>query len=468
MDSRDHELREGFNAQIVEEVLELSRQHGPRQRLVQARVTAETVCLAVLQQPKSDGRHALKQLAQRVREGHPERDELARDLERVAQLTNSAAHSSGLREASFDDRWQEVVVPLQRIVEWYFHELQGADVPAELKDLPSLLKQKRNGPPRSMLQVALATMLIGVLGTVVVFALTSDSREDAAREEGADGARARNLASDLSSRDASPPTGTPRRVDERSESAAAALSCPSEMRLIVSDDGDRTFCIDRTEVSAGSYLRCPEERCPRHEQPQWGGDRRALQLQGRLCNIVRARAEEEFLEHPMNCVDADDASTFCEWRGGRLPTESEWRGVAYGSQDERPFPWGSGPPSDARVNLCGVECERFARQRGLRSALWTGIPEWDDTYATTAPVDSMPDSATPSSRILHLAGNVAEWLTCDSPNQDACVRGGGFLPIADRDADPRKQIRREWRTTMERNRRYLQLGFRCAADPSDV
>jgi hypothetical protein len=293
---------------------------------VQARVTAETVCLAVLQQPKSDGRHALKQLAQRVREGHPERDELARDLERVAQLTNSAAHSSGLREASFDERWQEVVAPLQRIVEWYFHELQGADVPSDLRDLATLLTRKRREPNRPLRWVVFAALLVaGVLGAVVMRTPTAAPPENSARGE-ARVTRESEPVPDPSTREASFPA-----VAEPSEAIIAGISCPSEMRLIVPVEGSgRRFCIDRTEVSAGSYLRCPEERCPRHEQPQWGGDRRALQLQGRLCNIVRARAEAEFLEHPMNCVDADDASTFCEWRGCRRPPRSAATGREVG------------------------------------------------------------------------------------------------------------------------------------------
>lgn len=463
METRDRELLEAFNAEVVQHLLELAKQRGARQRLVHARVTSETVCLAVLEQPKSDGRLTLKALAQKVREGHPERDEVARDLELVARLTNTAAHSSGLREGSFEDRWREVIPAFRRIVEWYFHELQRAEMPAELRNLRELLEVER-GSPRWMMWGTLAVLAISVgVGLVIVLtgALTTTRVEDEARTL----PRTVEAPSSAQVQPSVPPMPNARTQPR----ASAAPPCPEETRIAGPvEAAGRRFCIDRTEVSVSAYLRCPEDRCPRPERPLWSTAGRAnLALQGGLCNVVRSRAEEEFLEHPMNCVDADAAAAFCDWRGGRLPSESEWQWVAYGSNLERAYPWGADPPSDARVNLCGLGCERFARQRGLKSTLWTGIPEWDDGHSTTAPVDSMADSATPSTRILHLAGNVAEWLAFELHSEEASVRGGGFLPIAQRDADPRKQLRREWQTSLPRNRRYLQLGFRCVTDATD-
>lgn len=49
-------------------------------------------------------------------------------------------------------------------------------------------------------------------------------------------------------------------------------------------------------------------------------------------------------EHAALCVGADNAKTYCEWVGGRLPNLAEWLYAARGPSVRR-FPWGDAPPT---------------------------------------------------------------------------------------------------------------------------
>jgi formylglycine-generating enzyme required for sulfatase activity len=230
------------------------------------------------------------------------------------------------------------------------------------------------------------------------------------------------------------------------------------------------YCIDRTEVTVQAYAACvkaggckPAARTVRlskydPEADQWN----------RFCN------GDERRDHPMNCVEWNQAEAYCEWARdtGRLPSEAEWEYAARGT-DGRTYPWGNEPPGEIRLNACGSECvAMLKRDLNLdRKAMYNASDGWE----TTAPVGSIPGDVSPF-RVLDMAGNVAEW-TADywsgsyavaaamsghggSADTPRVVRGGAWMVM---DAALVRAANRNWEIP---SRRFANVGFRCASEPS--
>ncbi len=174
------------------------------------------------------------------------------------------------------------------------------------------------------------------------------------------------------------------------------------------------FCMERLEVTEAEYDACVSAgTCTAP-----GSDA--------MCNSQNAARGG----HPVNCVDWNQAMTYCNYIGARLPTEPEWEYAARGT-DGRRYPWGNQPPNARLLNACGDECVAYATtvHNETKKAMYPG----NDGYAETAPVGSYPRGASPFG-ILDMAGNVYEWTSspyCNYP-QHACAtpyrmyRGGGW------------------------------------------
>ena len=116
-------------------------------------------------------------------------------------------------------------------------------------------------------------------------------------------------------------------------------------------------------------------------------------------------------EHPVTQVSWNDVVAYCEWAGGRLPTEAEWERAARGDDDARKYPWGSQEVNDELANFGekSFQC-KFCDYHE------------DDHYQYLAPVGSFPAGASPFG-LLDMAGNAFEWVA-DSYDGTSCYPSG--------------------------------------------
>jgi formylglycine-generating enzyme required for sulfatase activity/uncharacterized membrane protein YfcA len=192
----------------------------------------------------------------------------------------------------------------------------------------------------------------------------------------------------------------------------------------------QTYCLDRTEVTVAAYRRCVVEgHCtPPGKHAAWPELFSSEELSwSAYCNENAVDRED----HPINCVDWQQAESYCRARGARLPTEAEFEYAARGGDEQRTFPWGEAPPDETRLNACGAEC---AREVSAIRGNWRGLYPGEDGWAGTAPVGSFPEGRGRWGH-LDLSGNVWEWMSdvyCpygspDCFNDERSVRGSGFL-----------------------------------------
>ncbi|HQO98950.1 MAG TPA: bifunctional serine/threonine-protein kinase/formylglycine-generating enzyme family protein, partial [Anaerolineaceae bacterium] len=131
-----------------------------------------------------------------------------------------------------------------------------------------------------------------------------------------------------------------------------------------------SFWIDRMEVTNAMYQRCVKDGAcslPSHS---------TAEQEAYFQN-------QQYSNYPVVSVTWKQASDYCQWVDGRLPTEAEWEKAARGS-DNRLYPWGNADPHSGLLNH-GYSVGR------------------------TSPVGSYLEGASPYG-ILDMAGNVWEWV----------------------------------------------------------
>jgi formylglycine-generating enzyme required for sulfatase activity/tRNA A-37 threonylcarbamoyl transferase component Bud32 len=132
--------------------------------------------------------------------------------------------------------------------------------------------------------------------------------------------------------------------------------------------------------------------------------------------------------HPVVHVSQKDAAAYCDWAGGRLPTEVEWEFMARGVE-RRIFPWGDE---------------------------WDpALAQWmDGPGAAAQPVGTRSGGATPDG--LHdLAGNVWEWTSSRTNAGKAVLKGAAWS--TENPAYARAAMRLDEKPDFSSN----DAGFRC-------
>ena len=203
------------------------------------------------------------------------------------------------------------------------------------------------------------------------------------------------------------------------------------VHMVVLDD----FWIDRTEVTNEQYRRCVEAGdCePPADSDSYTRD--------------SYYGNSAYDDYPVIYVSWFQAVDYCEWAGGRLPTEAEWEYAARGPEVSV-YPWGDewdknrlnsgeGGPGDttevgsypAGVSWCGA--------LDMAGNVWEWVADWYGEY--------------PSGRQVNPTGS--------SSGASRVLRGGSW-------SLDRSRARSAYRSGSSPGDRFIDFGFRCCVSPT--
>lgn len=211
------------------------------------------------------------------------------------------------------------------------------------------------------------------------------------------------------------------------------------------------YWIDQTEVTKEQFIEFVENTGYDYEETQ--------------------RVRESLPNEPITFVTWEDSKQFCEWRGGRLPTEAEWEKAARwnpNTNESYIYPWGN-QFDGTNLNYCDAKCE----------TVYPRDTRYDDGNPALSVVGYYKEGVS-SYGVFDMAGNVWEWVAdwydedyylgedidddvvLDNPTgaksgQKKVARGGSFFGYAD--------------YAMSSHRLYLSpkhtsrdAGFRCVGE----
>ncbi len=136
------------------------------------------------------------------------------------------------------------------------------------------------------------------------------------------------------------------------------------------------FYMDVFEVTNGSYFECvaagecqPPTAIRSHTRDSYYGN-------------------PQYSDYPVIYVTWEMARTYCEWRGGELPSEAQWEKAARGGLQEMDYPWGNERP------ICKQGAKNGANSYGC----------------TTEDTERIGRYFPNGYGLYDMAGNVFEWI----------------------------------------------------------
>jgi len=166
--------------------------------------------------------------------------------------------------------------------------------------------------------------------------------------------------------------------------------------------------------------------------------------------------------HPVVHISFEDAETYCEWAGARLPTEPEWEFAARGGLDQATYSWGEELHPDGTL-MANTWQGKFP-YRNVGANGWVG----------TSPVGIFPSNGF---GIFDMIGNVWEWTASGWGETRGATASCGCAPEKTRDTNRSmvvkggshlcapeycQRYRPAARTAQTRDSSTTHIGFRLA------
>ncbi len=180
------------------------------------------------------------------------------------------------------------------------------------------------------------------------------------------------------------------------------------------------FFMDTHEVTVDAFKKCVAAgKCePAHENY-------------RFCN---AKFKDRG-DHPISCVNLHMAKAYCEFAGGRLPTEREWEYAASGGLERRRYSWGNASPTN---KICCYEHPYGSCQVGSFDAGAFGLYdmtgnawEWVLSEFAKYPSKDQPDEIDPEKLYVYRGGSWSrrfpKWMRAMLRNRWKADRYSGSL-----------------------------------------